>query len=222
MLRKHTLRTFLRSPNPWNPDKLIMSRFIHIKPAISGRISSPISTEIALTDLENQICTLLDDCTQHLREEKGLTTKCRIAGGWVRDKVSQSQEQSYLPLSFTPMLQLLGSQSNDIDIALEGMMGVSFAEHFAAFASSQDLPVGSVTKIQSNPGQSKHLETGRTTLLGVDLDFVNLRSEEYAEDSRIPTGIVSARFSRTDHTPVKMHSRRLVRHFKTPCGETSP
>jgi tRNA nucleotidyltransferase (CCA-adding enzyme) len=147
-----------------------MSRFIHIKPAISGRISSPISTEIALTDLENQICTLLDDCTRHLREEKGLITKCRIAGGWVRDK-------------------LLGSQSNDIDIALEDMMGVSFAEHFAAFASSQDLPVGSVTKIQSNPGQSKHLETGRTTLLGVELDFVNLRSEEYAEDSRIPTGI---------------------------------
>lgn len=78
-------------------------------------------------------------------------------------------------------------------------MGVAFAEHFVNFASSQGLPVGSVTKIQSNPGQSKHLETGRITLLGLALDFVNLRSEEYAEDSRIPSEIVSFRSTRADN-----------------------
>ena len=88
-------------------------------------------------------------------------------------------------------MQLLGSQSNDIDIALENIMGVPFAEHFAAFLSSEKhLPVKDVTKIESNPGQSKHLETARTTVLDTELDFVNLRSEEYAEDSRIPTGVV--------------------------------
>jgi tRNA nucleotidyltransferase (CCA-adding enzyme) len=92
----------------------------------------------------------------------------------------------------------LGAQSNDIDIALENMMGVVFAEHFVSFVSSQKyLPVKAVAKIERNPGQSKHLETGRTTVLDVELDFVNLRSEEYAGDSRIPTEIVSVHITRT-------------------------
>jgi hypothetical protein len=64
-----------------------MSRFIHLKPAAAGRILPPVTMDIALTDLENQIFSLLNDCAQQLKEEKGLVTKCRIAGGWVRDKV---------------------------------------------------------------------------------------------------------------------------------------
>lgn len=70
-------------------------------------------------------------------------------------------------------------------------MGVPFAERFVAFVSEKKhVPVHKVTKIESNPDQSKHLETARTTLFGIDLDFVNLRSEEYSEHSRIPTEIV--------------------------------
>ena len=38
----------------------------------------------------------------------------------------------------------------------------------------------------SNPEQSKHLETARLKLAGLEIDLVNLRSETYA-DSRIPT-----------------------------------
>ena len=88
--------------------------------------------------------------------------------------------------------QLLGSQCNDIDIALENMMGVPFAERFVEFCRTQkDLTVKNVAKIESNPDQSKHLETARTTILGIELDFVNLKSEEYAENSRIPTQVVS-------------------------------
>ena len=37
----------------------------------------------------------------------------------------------------------------------------------------------------SNPEQSKHLETARMTVDGLELDLVNLRSETYT-DSRIP------------------------------------
>ena len=40
--------------------------------------------------------------------------------------------------------------------------------------------------ILSNPEQSKHLETARLKLAGLEIDLVNLRSESYA-DSRIPT-----------------------------------
>ncbi|CAE7941303.1 CCA1, partial [Symbiodinium sp. KB8] len=44
-----------------------------------------------------------------------------------------------------------------------------------------------VAVIQANPEQSKHLETATTKVHGKEVDFVNLRCEEYAEDSRIPT-----------------------------------
>ncbi|PCH33236.1 hypothetical protein WOLCODRAFT_159930 [Wolfiporia cocos MD-104 SS10] len=127
--------------------------------------------EIMLTEQEDRLCTLLDQCTKEMKERDGLETSCRIAGGWVRDK-------------------LLGLDSNDIDIALTDMMGVTFAEYFVAFCSKcQGVDVKGVTKIASNPEQSKHLETARTTVLGYEIDFVNLRSEEYAAGSRIPTQI---------------------------------
>lgn len=42
---------------------------------------------VKLTKEEEQLCTLLNECTTHIKETKGLETECRIAGGWVRDKV---------------------------------------------------------------------------------------------------------------------------------------
>ena len=69
-------------------------------------------------------------------------------------------------------------------------MGVSFAEKFVEYVASKDLPVKTVATIARNPDQSKHLETAKTTVLGIELDLVNLRSESYTEDSRIPTEMV--------------------------------
>jgi hypothetical protein len=43
--------------------------------------------------------------------------------------------------------------------------------------------VGIVSK---NPEKSKHLETATMHLLGFSIDFVNLRTESYTSDSRIP------------------------------------
>lgn len=81
--------------------------------------------------------------------------------------------------------------SNDIDVALSNMMGVTFAALFVDYCSKvKGLKVSQIARIESNPEQSKHLETARTTVLGRELDFVNLRSEEYSQDSRIPTHIV--------------------------------
>ncbi|KAG5652005.1 hypothetical protein H0H81_006620 [Sphagnurus paluster] len=134
-----------------------------------GRIPVPAEMKIELTEAEKQVCDLLDSCTKSLRE-KGINTSCRIAGGWVRDK-------------------LLGSASNDIDIALTNMMGLDFAEHLAEYAHSQGVKTGTISKIAQNPDQSKHLETATFRLLGLDIDLVNLRSEEYADNSRIPSGV---------------------------------
>ena len=85
---------------------------------------------------------------------------------------------------------MLGTQSNDIDVALANIMGVSFAEKFVDYVASKNLPVKTVATIARNPEQSKHLETAKTTVLGIELDLVNLRSESYTEDSRIPTQMV--------------------------------
>jgi len=50
------------------------------------RIYLPEPPKIELTEEERSVCQLLNDCTASLHE-KGISTSCRIAGGWVRDKV---------------------------------------------------------------------------------------------------------------------------------------
>ncbi|KAJ1929146.1 CCA tRNA nucleotidyltransferase, mitochondrial, partial [Linderina pennispora] len=49
-----------------------------------------------------------------------------------------------------------------------------------------NYPVHSIAKISQNPERSKHLETATTSVLDQLVDFVNLRSETYNSDSRIP------------------------------------
>jgi tRNA nucleotidyltransferase (CCA-adding enzyme) len=52
------------------------------------RTTAPDKLEVHLTDVETRICDLLHDCSKFLHIEKGIETSCRIAGGWVRDKVN--------------------------------------------------------------------------------------------------------------------------------------
>ncbi|RPB02316.1 hypothetical protein L873DRAFT_1802252 [Choiromyces venosus 120613-1] len=95
----------------------------------------------------------------------------RFTGGWVRDK-------------------LLGGRSVDIDVGINNMSGFDFAtrlsEHISANMEKYGFEPRNVNKIESNPEKSKHLETATTKILGLDIDFVNLRSETYSEDSRVP------------------------------------
>lgn len=83
--------------------------------------------------------------------------------------------------------QLLGRANHDIDIALDNMTGEAFAtvvnEHLARLGHETHR----VAVIHANPEQSKHLETATVKILGLPIDFVNLRAEEYTESSRIPT-----------------------------------
>ncbi|KAF8634454.1 hypothetical protein AX15_000898, partial [Amanita polypyramis BW_CC] len=134
----------------------------------------PPAMAIHLTDPEDRLCTLLDACAAHLREKNIADVVCRIAGGWVRDK-------------------LLGLQSNDIDVALSNMMGLAFAEYLAAFAHQQGVDTSTISRIAQNPDQSKHLETATLKVFDLDIDLVNLRNEEYASDSRIPTQVDALR-----------------------------
>ncbi|KAL4931945.1 tRNA adenylyltransferase [Aspergillus undulatus] len=145
---------------------------------------------IELTPLENRLKTLLLDVARHIQDRDGLDgrsdrddpqTVLRFTGGWVRDK-------------------LLGVGSHDIDVAINNMTGYQFGLKLKEYL---DIPGNldkyrqshekegehkhvSLHKIEANPEKSKHLETVTTKIFGFDVDLVNLRKEEYAEDSRTP------------------------------------
>jgi tRNA nucleotidyltransferase (CCA-adding enzyme) len=67
------------------------SLFLDLSPSKPVRLSS--NPSITLTDAEDHICTLLDDFTRELKQAKGISTSCRVAGGWVRDKVFYEHSQ---------------------------------------------------------------------------------------------------------------------------------
>lgn len=118
---------------------------------------------IHLNDEEQKLFSLLKSVVR----EMDLSTELRCAGGWVRDK-------------------LLGRESNDIDIAIDNMMGEEFANKLNEYLVSRGEEKTNVAVIHSNPDQSKHLETAKVKYQGLEIDFVNLRSESYASSSRIP------------------------------------
>ncbi|XP_030960076.1 tRNA nucleotidyltransferase cca2-like [Quercus lobata] len=123
-----------------------------------------VKERIELTEIERKIFDRLLATNRHF----GLTNQLRVAGGWVRDK-------------------LLGKDCYDIDIALDNMLGSEFVDKVRDYLLSTGEQVQGVAVIPCNPEQSKHLETARMRLFDMWIDFVNLRSEEYSDNSRIPT-----------------------------------
>ena len=119
---------------------------------------------ITLTDQEEELFKVLLDS----RSQKGRHTVLRVAGGWVRDKI-------------------LKRESDDVDIALDDQSGQEFASSLNEYLKSQGFETHKLAVITANPDQSKHIETAVVRVLGFSIDFVNLRSETYSEESRIPT-----------------------------------
>lgn len=74
----------------------------------------------------------------------------------------------------------------DIDIALDDMLGREFADHLNEWLTQHGQKTISVGVVLKNPEKSKHLETATMKVGKFWIDFVNLRAEEYTEDSRIP------------------------------------
>ncbi len=64
--------------------------------------------------------------------------------------------------------------------------GIEFANRVNATLNRLGYEEHKIGLIQANPDQSKHLETANVRILGTFVDCVNLRSEVYAESSRIP------------------------------------
>lgn len=136
------------------------------------------SAMISLNRQEQRLQNILLDVAKYIDESKEIKSRLelRFAGGWVRDK-------------------LLGIQSNDIDTAINSMTGKAYGQKVEEFLSIprhrekhglSEEDIGNFHVIEANQEKSKHLETVTVCLLGLDLDFVNLRTETYSEDSRNP------------------------------------
>lgn len=137
---------------------------------------------LQLDPKERQLKSLLLDVAHHIDKSNAKPDSpdgaviLRWAGGWVRDKI-------------------LGRPSHDIDVAINCMTGEVFGNKLRDFC---DVPenkekhglrkedIGHLHKIEKNPNKSKQLETATVKIFGLDVDFVNLRTETYAEDSRNP------------------------------------
>ncbi|CAK7274083.1 CCA tRNA nucleotidyltransferase, mitochondrial [Sporothrix epigloea] len=148
-------------------------------------MATPATTTIELTDRELRLKKLLLNVAAFIETKQKADSESpepveplvlRWAGGWVRDK-------------------LLGETSHDIDTAINSMTGFAFAREMQAFCadpentarhSMLESDLGSLHKVEANPDKSKHLETATVRIFGMDVDFVNLRKETYAADSRNP------------------------------------
>ncbi|ROT41784.1 tRNA nucleotidyltransferase [Sodiomyces alkalinus F11] len=142
-------------------------------------IKTPASSNhIELTTREAQLRDLLLDVAASINSTHNppepLTL--RWAGGWVRDK-------------------LLGIESHDIDVAINSMTGLTFGEKMREYCATPSHAsrhgirpddIGNLHKIAANPEKSKNLETTTVKILDFDVDFVNLRTESYTDDSRNP------------------------------------
>ena len=82
---------------------------------------------------------------------------------------------------------MLGKENDDIDIALDDMYGEEFAKLIDQHISQEGGQARGFGVIKANNEKSKHLETATIKVDGLDIDLVNLRSEKYTEDSRVPT-----------------------------------
>lgn len=142
--------------------------------------STNLMTTLHLDRRERQLKGLLLDAAAYIDNAEGKEQEQKVelrwAGGWVRDK-------------------LLGLPSHDIDVAINCMTGEDFGNRLRDFCdvaenmekhSLRNEDIGNLHKIEKNPDKSKNLETATVRIFGLDVDFVNLRTETYVEDSRNP------------------------------------
>lgn len=135
------------------------------------RAYNTYTMKVILDTIEEKIKAILLQYSKEFTQRGNPELTLRFTGGWVRDK-------------------LLNRDSHDIDVAIDKTTGEEFAVGLHNFMVDRGIDETGVHKIAVNPEKSKHLETATTRICGLDVDFVNLRSEEYANsDSRVPSSV---------------------------------
>ena len=112
-----------------------------------------------------------------------LTSKFAPSKGRKGTSIISSSIQQQQPQKRKDLIDI---QPLDIDIALDDMLGREFADQLNEYLLQHGRERVSVGMVMKNPEKSKHLETATMKVGKFWIDFVNLRAEEYAENSRIP------------------------------------
>ena len=129
-------------------------------------------------------------------------TILRFTGGWVRDKLLgvDSHDIDVAINKMTGyqfgkrMLEYLAITGNASKYGIRDQFEVSVRDSDVPLGTTSTIAeqgvekklMGGLHKIEANPEKSKHLETVTTRILGLDVDMVNLRTEQYSDDSRHP------------------------------------
>ena len=121
-----------------------------------------VAGEVRCTEKEREVFDTLLEVVEHFK----LDVTLRVAGGWVRDK-------------------LIGERATTSTSRWIPCWGKISTEKVNEYMREKGMETKGIGVIQSNPEQSKHLETATMRVRDVWLDLVNLRSENYSEDSRI-------------------------------------
>lgn len=153
-----------------------MLKITHKNLLLSKKAALPADIKIPLTGTEEAIFSFIREATTSI---PGQPTP-RVAGGWVRDK-------------------LLGKMSKDIDITVEGMKGVDYANYLKQYAQNKYGPkqnvIGTIKDTEARPEQIKNLAVAFLRIYGEDVEILNLRGNEvYEEGNRNP---VSTNFEAT-------------------------
>lgn len=148
----------LRVAGGWVRDKLLATEEFNRK---SNDIKAPVDGSV-------------DRLTSKFKGPSSGRQGSKLIG--VKDK-SNVSPQSLVDANAVPV---------DIDIALDDMLGREFADHLNTWLTDHGGDKISVGVVLKNPEKSKHLETATMKVGKFWIDFVNLRAEEYTEDSRIP------------------------------------
>ncbi|KAJ8752341.1 hypothetical protein K2173_003977 [Erythroxylum novogranatense] len=157
-----------------------------------------VREKLDLTDTEKKIFDRLLNTLHHFN----LSTNLRVAGGWVRDKLL-GKECYDIDIAIDNMvgsvfvdkvrdyLLSTGEQAQGICV-IPRCGNCSLFASFLTLSSVVSYYFSTSKKLSypfswcSNPDQSKHLETARMRIFDLWIDFVNLRCEDYSENSRIP------------------------------------
>ena len=115
--------------------------------------NNKIIQNFSLNDKEKECFSIIMDI---IAKNNLSSVVCRVAGGWVRDK-------------------LLGKDSDDIDIAVSGIEAWKLVYSINTELYPKKFKMGIIPK---NPEKGKNIEVTTTNICNISIDFINLRIDE--------------------------------------------
>ena len=158
---------------------------------ISYKISTnnKIYKNFSLTEKEKEI---FSNILNILKKNNLNSTICRVAGGWIRDK-------------------LLGKESDDIDIVVNDIEGSKLV-----YIINEDLYTEGKYKmgiIPKNPKKGKNIEVATTNICNTSIDFITLRSSPLA-DAELRDISINSLFYNINEQKVEDFTKRGIKDLE--------